>query len=73
MLFGIGRDRDLKTGDVLDASRKVRRVDRRPDAERKGCQGLQRIAAQGHDMAHAHVPIAAHDGIHLFLGGGDAG
>src|SRR5687768_7321802 len=38
-----------------------------------GADSARRIAAQCKYMAHSRVPVIGHNGIHLLLGGADAG
>ena len=69
MLLRIAGDRDLEGRDLLDAFHQIGGIDiaaRRGLVARAGAVG--RIAAQGHDVAHAEVPIVADDLIDLALG-----
>ncbi len=74
MALGIGCDGNFKIFDLANAAHKVRGV---LIALRMGFEALAnaagRITAQGQNMADAGVPVIAHDGVHLLLGGADAG
>ena len=73
MLLGIAGDRDLERRDGLDAAHEIGGVDvaagRRLIAL---ADAARRVAAQGHDVADAQIPIIADDVVELGLGRGDA-
>ena len=74
MLLGVGRDRDLEVADPLDP---LHQFGGRGVAFRMGPVGvadaLGRVAAQGHDVAHARVPVGLHHRVDLVAGGVHAG
>ncbi len=74
VLLRIGGNRDFEIAYGAQARHQIGRMGVAARRRRIGrSQPPLRIAAQRHDMAHAGVPIAARDFIHLFARRADAG
>ena len=74
MLFRIGRDRDLEIADGAQARDQIGGIGVAAGRRRIApAEAALRIAAQGDDMAHADLPIAARDLVDLVARGADAG
>ena len=74
MLFRIARNRNLEIRDALQTCDEIGRIH---VAARMGLVfgacALGRIAAQGHDVTYALIPVRSGDGVDLFFGCIDAG
>jgi len=75
VFFRIGRDGNLKIGgNALDAAGKIGGVAIAAGMRCIFCaRTARRVAAQRHDMAHAHIMICAHDPVDFIARGGNAG
>jgi hypothetical protein len=72
MRFGIGAHRDVEIGDTPNTRHEIVRVGVAVGVRRVFRLACLRVAAQGHDVAHARRPVAAHHLVDFGARGGDA-